>query len=559
MKIFLLCISFCFAFSISDCRTPDQSSLPSGLQASETEMETRGVIELDRGWRFLRESIDGGHKVELSDESWEKITLPHTWNALDGQNGKNDFWHGKAWYRRSITIPSNLSEKKIFIEFDGANRNTTVYLDGRQIGHHVGGFARFRFDVTGYITPGKAQLLAVQVENYKSHETKPSTPPYSGDFTFFGGIYRKVRIIATNKLHFDLLHYASPGVFIKQGGHPDTKGRINVISRIKNDSKMEQLFDLRTSVLDGSGGIVAKKAISTRLEPSILKTVDTEIIIPSPRLWQGVEDPYLYRVNVEIFKGDQLVDRIQQPLGIRSFRIDPDHGFFLNGKYLNLHGVSRHQDFFNKGWAVSEDDELGDLDLIQEMGSNTLRTAHYQQSQLIYDECDRRGLVVWTEIPFVDRMVQSEEFYHNSKQQLRELILQNYNHPSIMFWGIGNETTNRRNSPNPLELLTQLQEIAHEEAPSRLTAYASNDGNSDPKQKLTDILGVNLYMGWYYGEATEQAIGKWIDDFHRLHPQISLGFSEYGAGGSIHQHEQNPGQPSPGGGVAPGGIPISFA
>lgn len=498
----------------------------------------RTMIPLDSGWRFaLREDADAPAAVQFDDSAWEQISLPHTWNAFDGQDGGADYFRGTGWYRTRFRLPPDAKGRRVLLEFDGANRDTEVFLNGRNAGRHTGGFARFRFDVTGLLNFSKDNLLAVRVNNATNDFI-----PRGGDFTQCGGLYRKVRVLLTATAHIATLDHASPGVFLSTPSLTTNAADVTARVKLANDSDRNFSGKLQVIIRDAAGKEVTSTVTSTAIAANSSTEVNLILQIPQPHLWDGVADPYCYRATAELVGADgNVLDAVEQPLGLRSFAVKPDAGFFLNGRHIGLHGVNCHQDRLDKGWAVDTNDMTEDFKILQELGANTVRLCHYQHDQFFYDLCDHGGLAVWAELCFVNGAPETDAGRANAVEQLRELIRQNFNHPAIFFWSVGNETSGKSNNAEGQRcdrLISELAAVARAEDPTRLSTYASHHAPEDPRNFHTDIVAVNKYSGWYWSDYSD--LGKWLDKFHYDHPEGSLGISEYGAGASIYQHEENP-------------------
>ncbi|MFZ1056898.1 MAG: glycoside hydrolase family 2 TIM barrel-domain containing protein, partial [Opitutaceae bacterium] len=420
---------------------------------------------------------------------------------------------------------------------DGASLMADVYVNGVHLGNHKGGFARFRFDATGALRLGADNVIAVRVDN-----SDLGIPPAAADFTLFGGLYRDVSLLSTDPVQISTMDLGSPGVFAEAHDVSAESAHVIVRAEIENHTAMPREVDVEVSILDGARSAVPGADSTFRMHMAehgsgeVLKP----LVIARPRLWDGKADPYLYTVRVELrpvspngAKG-ALSDAVEQPLGIRSFSVDPDKGFILNGHYLDLYGFNRHQDWPDKGWAISEGEEAVDFDLMMESGATAVRVSHYQQSDSWYSRCDQAGIVAWAEIPSWQKVLATPEYLESAKQQLRELIRQNFNHPSICFWGVGNETYGPASDPT----IVALNPVVHEEDPTRLSTYASNHNDADPKNWHTDVVAFNRYYGWYSGKLSEFA--PWLDKTHADYPKARFGMSEFGAGASIFQHEDPP-------------------
>lgn len=496
----------------------------------------RQIIPLETGWVFaFRPTGTGLAEPSFDTSLWQHVTIPHTWNAIDGEDGGNDYARGDGWYRLTFTTRADWAGQRLFIQFSGADRVTEVWLNGHRVGEHRGGFAAFRFDLTEWLAAGGHEnLLAVRVNN----ETG-GLIPISADFTFFGGLYREVSLIAAAPTHFALMDYGSPGIYLTPRVVSAEKAEVSVRSLIESarlDGDDE--YVIHTAVRDAAGNVV--KQIDTPCRPATARTIEVAqtIELDHPHLWQGRAAPYLYRTRVELRYHGAIVDEVEQPLGLRTFTIDATGGFFLNGKPYPLRGVSRHQDRLDKGWAIGVREHREDLDIIEEMGATAIRLCHYQHAEPFYAIADTDGMVVWTEIPFVNQAISTNpDFADNAVEQLRELIRQNYNHPSILCWGLGNET-DQKQLPAADALLQRLAAVAKQEDSSRYTTYASHHPDEDPRNFHTDLLGYNRYFGWYSHNYDD--LGPWLDQWHLRHPSRPLAISEYGAGASIYEHEQSP-------------------
>ena len=499
---------------------------------------SRHSISLDAGWRFLRADAPGAEAPGFDDHAWSRVTLPHTWNAKDGQDGGGDYYRGVGWYRRALSIPRAETGRELYVEFDGANLETTLFVNGHEVGHHAGGYARFRFDVTSVARPGAVNLLAVKVSNAPN----PSVPPRSADFTFFGGLYRDARLVSVDAVHLDLDSFGSSGVMSFEEGVTKESATVRVRASVSNADPAPRDADVAVSVRvvtgKDAGKIVGKASAHLAIPARGTHEATLPLQIASPHLWDGVRDPYLYALDVEVTSGGHVVDALTEPLGLRTFDFDAAAGFSLNGAPLNLHGVNRHQDRQDKGWALSPRDHDEDMALIRELGANAVRLAHYQHSQYFLDLCDRYGLVVWAEIPVVNS-AGTGPFVDNAKQQLSELIRQSGNHPSIVTWSVANELQRDKSDAGAVEpLITALNALAHQEDPSRPTSLATFYPATDPSAEITDLVGFNRYDGWYVG--TIEAFAPGLDVMRARRPQLKIAISEYGAGASPSLHAGTP-------------------
>ena len=446
------------------------------------------------------------------------VTLPHTWNALDGQDGGNDYWRGIGTY--TIELPNPTQGKKQYIEFQGANHVATVYCNGRELGTHKGGFSTFRYELTSAMLP-EGNVLTVVVSNAKS-----DIYPQNADFTFYGGLYRDVNFIEVADAHFDLLLDGTNAVFVTP--HNVGKTRVDLFP-VNAEGAL-----LHVCLKDAEGNVVGTAETEAQYHSHVL------IDVKEPHLWNGLADPYLYTCEASILVGEEITDTVIVSYGYRSFRVDAETGFYLNGKSLPLHGVARHQDRLDKGWAISKADHEEDIAIIKELGANTIRLAHYQHDQHFYDMCDKTGFILWAEIPFISQFIPSQEAHDNTISQMTELVAQNYNHPAICFWGISNEILIGADREDLRQNLRELNELAKAMDPSRLTTMAqvSMTPMDSEHNYITDVVSYNHYFGWYGGDVEDN--GPWFDKFHALHPDKPFGISEYGAENILKWHSAEP-------------------
>jgi len=441
------------------------------------------------------------------NEDFVPVALPHTWNALDGQDGGSDYHRGACTYR--IPLPDPTAGKRQYIEFCGANHVAEVYCNGSRVGEHRGGFSTFRFELTEFLR-AEGNELAVEVFNGVC-----DVYPQRADFTFFGGLYRDISFIEVEDAHFDLLKHGSNAVFVTPYSTGNTRFDVFPVQAEGCAVEVEIFSAEGVSVAAGSAEAAAHTAL--RLD------------VAQPHLWHGVEDPYLYSARVSLTRGDAVLDEIAVSFGYRSFHVCPNTGFWLNGKNFPLHGVCRHQDRKDKGWAISKEDHLQDAELIREVGANTVRLAHYQHDQYFYSLCDRMGFVVWAEIPFISQFLEGRDARDNTLSQMTELISQNYNHPSICFWGLCNEITIGGFCPAQLENMQSLHALCKKTDPSRLTTVAQLGGvpvDSDHVY-VSDVQSYNYYYGWY--SHTVGLNAQRMDTWHAANPDKCYGISEYGA------------------------------
>ena len=467
----------------------------------------REFIQINRGWYFTG-----------PDGSKTAVDLPHTWNAVDGQDGGNDYWRGTCLYEKDFTKPQFAADERIYLEFRGVNASAKAELNGTEIGTHDGGYSTFRWDITDFLAD--ENHLKVWADNSRNDRVYPQ----KADFTFYGGIYRDVFLIRVNEKHFDMDHFGGPG--IKVTARP-TEGYTRGEVRVETYTNCED-GEVTVRILDADGKCVAQGS-----------GTDAQMRIENARIWNGVKDPYLYTAQAVLTVDGKKVDSVETRFGVRDFATDPKNGFYLNGKRYPLHGVSRHQDRKGIGNALTKEMHLEDMDMICEMGVNTVRLAHYQHDQYFYDLCDERGMVVWAEIPYISEHMPSGR--ENTISQMKELIIQNYNHPSIVCWGVSNEITiSTKDNADMLDNHHVLNDLCHEMDKTRFTTLAcyAMCGPFNKVAHITDVVSWNLYLGWYVPGFKLNDL--WIDFFHKVYPNRCLGYSEYGAEAMTTLHSVKP-------------------
>ncbi len=478
----------------------------------------RQIINLNYKWSFSKAATAVPTEI---DNKWDFVNLPHSWNSIDGQDGGNDYFRGTAYYAKQILKPDLPAADKYYLELRGANSSADVYVNGKHLAHHDGGYSTWRVDVTDHLT--ESTLLVVAVDNAPNDRVYPQV----ADFTFYGGLYRDVNLIAVPASHFDLDHFGGSG--IKVTPVMDGENANVEVEVFLTDAKLGQ--SVRYTLLDKEGNVVAETT-----------TADTKasFVIENAHKWNGRIDPYLYTAKAELLEEGAAIDEVSARFGCRSFEIDPDKGFILNGAAYPLRGVSRHQDRWGKGNALSRADHEEDIAYICEMGATTIRLAHYQHDQYFYDLCDEKGLVIWAEIPYISQHMATGR--ENTISQMKELIVQNYNHPCIVVWGLSNEITMKgEKDPDLLENHRILNDLCHEMDKTRLTTMAvvSMCPMDAEYLEIPDTVSYNHYFGWYGGETSMN--GPWFDKFHKLHPTLPIGISEYGCE-ALNWHTSKPTQ-----------------
>lgn len=471
----------------------------------------RRVINIDKDWKFSKEASS---VPSTFPSDWESIDLPYTFNGDDGQDGGNDYYRGKGYFAKSLAKSDMPDGEEVYLQLDGVNSTGTVYFNGKEICVHNGGYSTFRVKLDDI---KDENLLVVVADNSPNDYVYPQV----ADFTFYGGIYRDVSLIGVGKNHFDLDFYGAPGIAVT----PEISGddaKITVDAYCDGEVEFE--------ISDGNEVVARAKASG--------KNPSAKLEIKDVHLWNGVDDPFLYTAVAKLIVDGEAVDEVKTRFGCRTFEIDAQKGFILNGREYPLRGVSRHQDRPHIGNALLPEHHKEDMDLICEMGANTIRLAHYQHAQYFYDLCDERGIVVWAEIPYISKHL--EKGVENTKSQMKELIYQNYNHPSIVVWGLSNEITMGGATSPIVENHKMLNDLVHSLDKTRLTTEAvlTACNINEEYVHISDVLSYNHYFGWYGGELENNE--QWLDKFHALHPDRPLGISEYGAEGIVSYHSDTP-------------------
>ena len=472
----------------------------------------RNILNINSGWTFDKGLAEAPAALPVG----ESVCLPHTWNAVDGQDGGNDYFRGTCCYAKALNRSDLPAGEKLYLEINGANSSADVYFNGIHLTHHDGGYSTFRVELTAHIQ--ETNLLCILVDNAANEEVYPQT----ADFTFYGGLYRDVNLIAVPSTHYELSELGHPGIHVA-AVMDGADAKITVtgfpVDLLPGDKQAYRILN--------ADGTVA------------LQQMDSgEFVLKNAHLWDGVKDPYLYTAEAVILRGEQELDRVSARFGCRSFEIHPEKGFILNGREYPLRGVSRHQDRWEKGNALLPEHHIEDMDLICEVGANTIRLAHYQHDQFFYDLCDERGMVVWAEIPYISRHMPDAN--GNTVQQMKELITQCYNHPSIVVWGLSNEITmDGAKDPDMIRNHHVLNDLVHMMDPNRPTVIAciSMCGMDEEYVHIPDVVSYNHYFGWYGGSMEEY--GPWFDKFHAKYPNTPIGVSEYGCE-ALNWHNSNP-------------------
>ncbi|MEC3909202.1 glycoside hydrolase family 2 TIM barrel-domain containing protein [Sphingobium sp. CR2-8] len=542
--------------------------------AATPDNDPRSVTLLSTGWRFDFGEHSGAEHPDFNDANWDKIDVPHSWNrvgyylkparATANRPETVNKAQGIGWYRLSFDADAALAGKRTWLEFDAASRIASIWLNGQFLGEHKGGYSRFRLDATKALKPGAANILAVRVDNSKPAPGSSTADvlPLTGDFFVPGGLYRPVRLVSTQDVHFDMMDHGGSGIRATTRSIDAGIATIDVAASLRSEIGQARGLRMETRLLDAEGRVAARHVQALSFKAGSSQS-SASLQLPAAHLWQGTDDPYLYHLSTRLLdpKGRTL-DSVDQPFGIRKMQFDANRGFLLNGKPYRLRGVGYHQDREDKGWAITPADVEQDVATMREMGVNSIRLTHYQHGQTIHDLADRYGLVLWDEIPLVSAWTLGEAkeatpgLIENARQQLTELIRQNQNHASVASWGIANEvdfgnslpaflTSFKGAPPDPLALLKELDATAKTLDPSRPTALATccegrlfSKGVEVPiTAPEADLGGANRYFGWYYGKPEE--VGPSLDALHAQRPDQALAVTEYGAGGATTIHTDN--------------------
>ena len=510
-------------------------------------LQARDVTLFNDGWTFRKGPFEPSAAMlnqSFTANGFTAVTLPHTWNAHDMQremvnttafrNPQERFYTGEALYKKTYTPDATLQDKRIYLRFQGVGSVAEVYVNNQFAGRHKGAYSAFVVEVSRLLKYGEKNEIIVKANN----EARPDVIPVNHVlFGVYGGIYRDVELIVTDKISFAVDDYASPGIYITQNNVSHRSANANIKVKVDNKQFAKSNVKLIYSIYDMEGKLITKKEQNNILPPQGRQYFNEELTVRKPRLWQGVEDPYLYKVVTQIESNGTIIDEVVQPLGFRTVELKVNDGVYLNGKKYPMYGVCRHQDWWEKGSALTTQEHDTDLEIIQEIGATTIRLAHYQQADYFYSKCDSIGLLVWAEIPFVNRVTTHET--ENSMQQMTELIRQNFNHPSIYVWGLHNEVYTPFEQTIPLT--TQLNDLAKSEDPDRYTVAVSGYNTIDaPANNNADIQGINHYFGWYGGKISD--IETWVEKAEKEFKDHLVIFSEYGGEANIHQQKEEVGE-----------------
>lgn len=500
----------------------------------------RNVQSLNAGWEFT--STQHPEKNEL-------VNIPHTWNAEDAFRGGKEYFRGKGIYKKAFYAPEEWKNNRIYLKFEGSNQITTLFINEQYIGEHRGGYTGFVFDISEAVNPNAENSIRVEVDN--SHN--PDIPPLDADFNFYGGIYRDLWLITTPKVHFETANEATGNLLIRTPDVSDQVGKLEIETNIVNNSTENQESEVRIDIYDPEARPLKTLRKTIFLKAGETKKINFSYSVDYPELWSP-SSPKLYQVESSISSKGLKKDIIDSKFGFRWFKADPEKGFFLNGKPLKLIGANRHQDFERLGNALPNELHRRDYEMIKEMGANFIRTAHYPQDPEVYRSCDELGLLAWSEIPVINDVTDSDSYHNISLKMQREQILQFFNHPSVIMWGYMNEIfirlvfnnkvteeERREKIRTSVELAEKLEKQTKELDPHRLTVMALHENelyNTSKIADLPDVIGWNLYMGWY-GPGLEN-LGRFLDEQHERYPDRPLFISEYGPGADVRNQTIDP-------------------
>ena len=496
------------------------------------QAEGRKVESFNSGWSFKKAPAEKELAINAPkwDKGWSEVEIPHTWNAKDMQVQANSFYEGTAYYKKQYFFPAELKDKRVFLRFEGVGSCAEVFVNGMLATSHKGGYSAFACEISPLLKAGEENEIIVKADN----KSRPDVIPVNHNlFGVYGGIYRPVWLVVTEPCNISVTDCASPGVYVTQKNVSKKQADVKVKVKLDNGTLHPVPVTLQNTIYDQEGKQVATHSQSFELSAQGEQAYESSFTIKKPTLWQGRENPYLYKVVSRLIKDGQVIDEMVQPLGLRKYEIVAGKGFYLNGEKYPMYGVTRHQDWWGLGSALKNENHDFDLATIMDVGATTVRFAHYQQSDYLYSRCDSLGLIIWAEIPFVNRVTGQEA--ENCRNQLREMIRQSFNHPSIYVWGLHNEVYQPHQYTK--ELTQSLHDLAKTEDPDRYTVSVNGYGHMEhPVNLVADIQGMNRYFGWY--EKKIQDIKPWVENLEKEYPHQKLMLTEYGADANLnHQTE----------------------
>lgn len=496
------------------------------------QAEGRKVESFNSGWSFKKAPAEKELAINAPkwDKGWSEVEIPHTWNAKDMQVQANSFYEGAAYYKKQYFFPAELKDKRVFLRFEGVGSCAEVFVNGMLATSHKGGYSAFACEISPLLKAGEENEIIVKADN----KSRPDVIPVNHNlFGVYGGIYRPVWLVVTEPCNISVTDCASPGVYVTQKNVSKKQADVKVKVKLDNGTLQPVPVTLQNTIYDQEGKQVATHSQSFELSAQGEQAYESSFTIKKPTLWQGRENPYLYKVVSRLIKDGQVIDEMVQPLGLRKYEIVAGKGFYLNGEKYPMYGVTRHQDWWGLGSALKNENHDFDLATIMDVGATTVRFAHYQQSDYLYSRCGSLGLIIWAEIPFVNRVTGQEA--ENCRNQLREMIRQSFNHPSIYVWGLHNEVYQPHQYTK--ELTQSLHDLAKTEDPDRYTVSVNGYGHMEhPVNLVADIQGMNRYFGWY--EKKIQDIKPWVENLEKEYPHQKLMLTEYGADANLnHQTE----------------------
>lgn len=496
------------------------------------QAEGRKVESFNSGWSFKKAPAEKELAINAPkwDKGWSEVEIPHTWNAKDMQVQANSFYEGAAYYKKQYFFPAELKDKRVFLRFEGVGSCAEVFVNGMLATSHKGGYSAFACEISPLLKAGEENEIIVKADN----KSRPDVIPVNHNlFGVYGGIYRPVWLVVTEPCNISVTDCASPGVYVTQKNVSKKQADVKVKVKLDNGTLQPVPVTLQNTIYDQEGKQVATHSQSFELSAQGEQAYESSFTIKKPTLWKGRENPYLYKVVSRLIKDGQVIDEMVQPLGLRKYEIVAGKGFYLNGEKYPMYGVTRHQDWWGLESALKNENHDFDLATIMDVGATTVRFAHYQQSDYLYSRCDSLGLIIWAEIPFVNRVTGQEA--ENCRNQLREMIRQSFNHPSIYVWGLHNEVYQPHQYTK--ELTQSLHDLAKTEDPDRYTVSVNGYGHMEhPVNLVADIQGMNRYFGWY--EKKIQDIKPWVENLEKEYPHQKLMLTEYGADANLnHQTE----------------------
>ncbi len=487
----------------------------------------RQKYNLNSDWYYLEEAIPDAEHLFLATRPWRKIDLPHTWNAFDAIDNVPGYRRDAGWYRKDLFVPKLNHDQRIVLYFEGVNITSEVFVNGQKAGGHIGGYIGFESDITPFIKQGETNLVLVRADNSYNPEVAPSQ---KSDFFIYGGIARDVWLKVLPPKYIGRIKISTSAVSKKTA-------ETNLLIQLRNYSEAKTSLVLEAEVMDEDGKIMLtskKKVEMSEKDETITMSMPK---LKNPQLWSP-DLPALYTVNVSLKDGSEQIDRITERFGYRWFEFKEHGPFYLNGERLLLRGTHRHEEHAGLGNALPNAQHRKDMQMIKEMGANFVRLVHYPQDPEVYRACDELGLLVWDELPWCRGGMGFGEWKVNTRRMLTDMIDQNYNHPAIIIWSLGNELywlpdfEGGGNVDSLRSFLSELNVCAHNLDPSRVTATRKFYEGAD----IVDVFSPSIWAGWYSGvyKNYETAITKSHNEYARFF------HAEYGGSSHLGRHVENP-------------------